>query len=181
MAPNPYLPPSLTPEKYTLVVDLLQVMHSPKKQSFRPYSQYFLDEMSQYYEIVAFSVAFPNQLNKLIDILDKKRLIQYRLFRHHAIKSYGRYYKDMSRLGRDLSKTILLDVQLDKLSKDNEIQVRPWLGSSKDTVLAQLCPMLAMIVIKGLDASEAASKFQEQMAKNVKSGVKYINYDMNLA
>jgi hypothetical protein len=31
VAPNPYLPPSLAPEKYTLVVDLLQIMHCPKK------------------------------------------------------------------------------------------------------------------------------------------------------
>jgi TFIIF-interacting CTD phosphatase-like protein len=73
--------------------------------------------MSQYYEIVAFSIGFPNHLNKLIELIDKKHRIQYRLFRHHAIKSYGIYYKDMSRLGRDLSKVILLDVHLDKLSK----------------------------------------------------------------
>lgn len=137
--------------------------------------------MSQYYEIVVFSITFPNQLNKATDILDKKRRIQYRLFRHHGIRSYGAYYKDMSRLGRDLGKVILLDIQTDKLSKDNEIQVKPWTGSTKDTVLAQLCPMLAMIVIKGLDTRVAVKKYQDQIAKNVKSGVKYINYDMNLS
>jgi hypothetical protein len=55
------------------------------------------------------------------------------------------------------------------------------MGGSKDTVLAQLCPMLAMIVIKGLDARDAVKKYQDQMAKNMRNGVKYINYDMNLA
>ena len=40
--------------------------------------------------------------------------------------------------------------------------------------------MLAMIVIKNMDAREALQKYKEQMVKNIKSGVKYINYGMNL-
>jgi CTD small phosphatase-like protein 2 len=101
VAPNPYLPPTTTPEKYTLVIDLLQVMCHPKKtESFRPYSQYFFDEMSQYYEIVVFSAAYPNHLNKVIDIVDRKKRVQHRLYRHHTIRSLGAFVKDVSRLGR---------------------------------------------------------------------------------
>ena len=49
VAPNPYLPPP-TSERYTLVFDMLQIMCYPKKTDcFRPYSQYFIEEMAQYY------------------------------------------------------------------------------------------------------------------------------------
>ena len=41
--------------------------------------------MSQYYEIVAFCPAFPNQVDKVIDMLDPKGYIRYRLYKHHAI------------------------------------------------------------------------------------------------
>jgi TFIIF-interacting CTD phosphatase-like protein len=44
--------------------------------------------MSQYYEIVAFTSAFPNQIDKVIDILDLKKHIKHRLYRHHAIQVY---------------------------------------------------------------------------------------------
>lgn len=168
VAPNPYLPPPAG-ERYTLVVDLLQIMCHPKKTDcFRPYSQYFLDEMSQYYEIVVFSTAYPNHLNKVIDIVDRKRKVKHRLYRHHAIHSFGQFVKDVSRLGRNLDKVILVEGtspntgggQQDRLSKDNTIPVRAWLGGSKDTLLAELCPMLAMVVIKSMDAREAVRKYR---------------------
>lgn len=144
VAPNPYLPPTTT-ERYTLVIDLLQVMCHPKKTDcFRPYTQYFIEEMSQYYELVVFSAAYPNHLNKVIDIVDRKKRVKHRLYRHHAIRSFGQFVKDTGRLGRDLSKVILVEGntintgggQQDRLSHDSTIPVRAWTGSSKDTLLA---------------------------------------------
>jgi TFIIF-interacting CTD phosphatase-like protein len=41
--------------------------------------------MSQYYEIMSFTCAYPNQIDKVIDILDHKKHIKHRLYRHHAI------------------------------------------------------------------------------------------------
>ena len=52
---------------------------------FRPYTDHFLAEMAQYYEIVSFSCGFPNQIDKVIDILDQHKYIKHRLYRHHAI------------------------------------------------------------------------------------------------
>ena len=51
IAPAPYLP---TPpsSKYTLVMDLLECFCLRRKKSslsFRPFADYFLDEMSQYF------------------------------------------------------------------------------------------------------------------------------------
>lgn len=55
-----------------------------------------------------------------------------------------------------------------------------WKGSKNDMVLAELCPLLAMIALKKLDAAHAANKFREQMLKNKKEGVKYINFGISL-
>jgi len=83
VSPNPYLTQQQG-ERYTLVVDVLQVMCNPRKpELFRPYSQYFLDELADHYEIVAF---FPNQMARLLDHLDPKKRVEHRLFRHHTIK-----------------------------------------------------------------------------------------------
>lgn len=89
VAPNPYLAPALRNGKYTLVIDCIEVFCNGTKKSktntFRPYAQHFLNEMSQYYEIVSFCAAFPTQVDKVIDLLDPKRHIQHRLYKHHAI------------------------------------------------------------------------------------------------
>ena len=61
VAPAPYLPEQEF-EKYTLVIDVLECFCSKSKkatQTFRPFSEYFLDEMSQYFEIVCFSDGMP--------------------------------------------------------------------------------------------------------------------------
>jgi CTD small phosphatase-like protein 2 len=65
--------------------------------------------MSQYYEIVVFTAAMPDYANWVIDNLDKKKLINFRLFRQHAIRVQNAFIKDLSRLGRDLSKIMIID------------------------------------------------------------------------
>ena len=62
VAPAPFLPELEFP-KYTLVIDVLEVFCSRNKksiQTFRPFAEYFLDEMSQYYEIISFCDAMPS-------------------------------------------------------------------------------------------------------------------------
>lgn len=41
--------------------------------------------MAQYYEIISFTCAYPNQIDKVIDILDTRKSIQHRLYRHHTV------------------------------------------------------------------------------------------------
>jgi hypothetical protein len=89
IAPNPYLQPTLS-AKYTLVIDIIEVFCYGSKRSrnyvFRPYCQHFLQEMSQYFEIVSFCSAFPTQIDKIIEIMDPNCYIQHRLYKHHTIQ-----------------------------------------------------------------------------------------------
>ena len=65
-------------------------------------------------------------------------------------------------------------------SYDNCIHVPVWKGSKNDTVLAELCPLLAMIALKRVQAPEAVRKVREQTFKNKQNGVKYVNFGVTL-
>jgi hypothetical protein len=40
--------------------------------------------------------------------------------------------------------------------------VPPWKGMKNDTILAELCPLLAMITLKKIPAREAVKRIREQ-------------------
>lgn len=90
--------------------------------------------------------------------------------------------KYLDRIGRDTNEMILLDNENNggQGSYDNCIHVPSWKGNKNDTILAQLCPLLAMIALKKIPAPEAASKVRQQSTKNRKQGVKYINFGISL-
>ncbi len=98
------------------MIDFVTVFcHGTKKSKtfiFRPYSQHFLLEMSHYFDIVVISDSLPQQVDKIIDILDTKQVIQHRLYKYHMVeeRTTGKFIKQLERIGRDLEKTILLDV-----------------------------------------------------------------------
>ena len=114
VAPAPYiLEPSK--KKFTLVLDLDETLaHFTQLQAgghfqIRPYALNFLKEMSHYYEIIIFTAGMPDYANWVIDNLDKDKHVSYRLFRHHACRSGNVFLKDLSRIGRELSKIIIID------------------------------------------------------------------------
>lgn len=81
-----------------------------------------------------------------------------------------------------MNETVLLDNENEggAGSFENCIHVPVWKGSKNDTVLAELCPLLAMIALKRLSVPEAVKKVREQFVKNKKEGVKYINFGITL-
>ena len=50
----------------------------------RPYAEAFLEEMSKYYEVVIFTAAMPDYANFILDLIDKKKVISYKLYREHT-------------------------------------------------------------------------------------------------
>ena len=75
----------------------------------RPGCDQFLTEMAEIYEVVIFTAAMQDYADWVLNQIDKPKRIKYRLYRQHALPHGPVFVKDLSRIGRDLSKTIIVD------------------------------------------------------------------------
>ncbi|MGH0169423.1 UNVERIFIED_CONTAM: hypothetical protein FKN15_068927 [Acipenser sinensis] len=76
------------------------------------------------------------------DLLDKWGTFRSRLFRESCVFHRGNYVKDLSRLGRDLKKSIIIDNSPASyiFHPDNAVPVVSWFDDMSDTELLDLIP-----------------------------------------
>lgn len=151
----PYLPPINSQRyKYTLVVDLDETLvHYVEEETkayvqVRPFADYFLSEMGKYFEIVIFTAAAEDYADLVLKELDKKNNISYRLYRKHTEQKNGVFLKDLSKLGRDITKVCIIDNNRENfdLQPENGLHISSFLGEQNDTELFLLSKDLLMII-----------------------------------
>ena len=99
---------------YTLVLDLDETLvhYNPSRKSYliRPGCLEFLEELSLIYEIVIFTASVSKLANLILNKLDPQgNRIRHRLFREHCLRTDYAAIKDLSKLGRPLERTIIID------------------------------------------------------------------------
>ncbi|CAN9498114.1 unnamed protein product [Ophioblennius macclurei] len=108
----------------------------------RPHVDEFLKRMGELFECILFTASLAKYADPVSDLLDKWGAFRSRLFRESCVFHRGNYVKDLSRLGRDLNKVIIVDNSPASyiFHPDNAVPVASWFDDMHDTELRDLIP-----------------------------------------
>lgn len=109
----------------------------------RPYVDEFLQKMGELFECVLFTASLAKYADPVADLLDQWGVFRARLFRESCVFHRGNYVKDLSRLGRELSKVIIVDNSPASyiFHPENAVPVQSWFDDMADTELLDLIPI----------------------------------------
>lgn len=139
---------------YTLVLELTDVLVHPEwtyqtgwRFKKRPGVDYFLESLHGMYEVVIYTAEQGMTVFPILEALDPKNYISYKLVRDATHFVDGSHVKSLSKLNRELSKVIVIDWNQDnvKFHKENLLHLPRWTGNDDDTTLVDLVSFLQTI------------------------------------
>ncbi|XP_076178175.1 mitochondrial import inner membrane translocase subunit TIM50-C [Ptiloglossa arizonensis] len=160
LLPDPLKYPYIQPP-YTLVLELTDLLVHPDwtyetgwRFKKRPGVDQFLEAVAPpQFEIVVYTAEQGMTVFPILDILDPKGYIMYRLVRDTTRFVDGSHVKDLDALNRDLSKVIVVDwnEKSIKLHPENTLKLPQWTGNDDDTTLYDLAAFLKIILATNVD------------------------------
>lgn len=151
--------PDLPPQEqhvFTLVLDLNETLvysdwnRERGWRTFkRPGVEAFLEHLAKFYEIVVYSDQPNMYVDPIVERLDQKGCIRYRLSRNATRYLNGKHYRDLSKLNRDPSRVIYISAHAfeSSLQPDNSVPIKPWKLENDDTALLDLIPFLEYVAL----------------------------------
>ena len=181
--PIPFLNTKST-KPYTLVLDLDETLihfkSNPNNESsgkimIRPYLYEFLKTIKEDYELIIFTAATQDYADPIINAIEKdEKFFDHRLYRIHTTIVDNDFVKDLSKLGRNLKRTIIVDnmKQNYKNQPNNGITIRPFWGKDvDDSALVDLLEILQKIAFEKIDVAQGLEKYKEDIISKVSSNI----------
>lgn len=144
-----------------------------KKRKFyvekRPNLTFFLDKISNFYDIYFFTASHHEYANSIIDKILPEIDESCRFFRDSCIDAFGYCVKDLSLIRRPLKKVLLVDDFAGSalLFPKNLVRVKPWNGEKDDIILLDLANILEGIALE----RDLRSAFHEILEKSKVKGI----------
>lgn len=159
----------------TLVLDMDETLVNVNQETsvitYRPGLRAFLNNLMPYYELIVFTTSLQPYADEIINgIEENKKFFSYRLYRQHAHFLNNKFIKNLSKLGRDLLKTIIVD---DKsisfeLQRENGILIKPFYAEPNDYILYDLERILIRIAKEeNGDVRESLRRYRSEIDNKV--------------
>ena len=181
----PYIP-TQTSKKYTLVLDLNNTLINYEKNklnnnnifNLRPGLISFLNTLKPIYELISFTNESKEISDKYLNEIEcNKKYFDFNLYKEHNILIGRNLVKDISKIGRDMKRIIIVDKLYEniKATPHNGILIKPYFGEKdkSDTVLFELKKLLILIHKMGYEDIRTAIK---NYANDIKYKITCDNY-----
>ena len=171
-------------KKYTVVLDLEDTLLNIKLTdsgklilNLRPGLISFLSGIKPYYEIISFSKFSKSYSKTIINYIQQgRKLFDANLYREHCALIGKKFIKDISRIGRDMKRIIMVDDLPENLEKfkSNGILILPYEGQEQinDRVLYELKKMMILFYKLGYDDIRFALKqYEDDIREKITFGI----------
>eukprot|EP00762_Andalucia_godoyi_P000327 ANDGO_03103.mRNA.1 Phosphatase PSR1 len=115
----------------------------------RPAVDAFLKRCGELFEVIVFTASLSSYANPVLDLLDKYGVVRARLFREACVFYRGGYVKDVSKMGRPLDSTVIIDNFAASycLTPNNGIPILSWFDDPDDRELQHMLPILERMAV----------------------------------
>ncbi|CAD8094268.1 unnamed protein product [Paramecium primaurelia] len=163
-----------TPFKHSLCVllDLDETMghYNDKFDKFipRPGLIELLQGIKEHCEIIIFTAGLQSYADHVITELQCNEYIDHKLYRHHTTFNGNNFIKDISKVGRPLERTIIVDNTPTNYEKqqENGLLVSTWIDQEEDRELFELKDLIIRLAkTKTIDIRKALKKYRDYISR----------------